>query len=112
MDRSGASRAGMPWTAEEDRALRKALQTGASLAALARTHQRTEVAIRMRAMLYASELVDDGKLTMEEASRRLGVAVAEFERFRRERKGRDRDYMPILEEIRDLLRTLVARKGA
>lgn len=113
------ARAGLKWSDEEDKLLMNQAFSKLSLKEIAKDHQRTISSIKSRILLHAMEYLD--KKSLEEVSEMINLPVEEIVMFQEKRSKRqltklpsqntnltsDDKYMPILVEIRDLLKQLV-----
>lgn len=116
------SRAGMIWTAEEDKELMLRVYADVPLDELAKMHRRTVTGVKARVMQNALEMMDKEGLGIEETSQRVHISKDDLMEYkiRRDAKAatqrmnanrpRDDKYMHILEQIRDLLIVIAAKK--
>jgi transposase len=118
------SRAGQRWTDEENALLMEHVSKGTSVDEMTKVFQRTSNALSIRLSDKALKQMKETGITMDEAAKQYGVTTQDLEK-RQTRKQEDRvrtrkatttkpvaganalEYMPILVEIRDMLRVLV-----
>ena len=124
-----SKRAGTRWTDEEDAQLIARAKKGMALERIAEEHQRSVKGVRYRLMAHAVDLMREKGLTMEEAGKQMGgIFAKDIEGYMREQDekrltGRramngeasptpvaNDELMDLIRDIRDLLRTIVAKK--
>lgn len=101
-------RAYMLWSENEDSELMLRATSGMKLEDIAKAHQRTINAIKIRIMSNALKMMKDKKsMTLEEVSKYIYIPIKDLENYQSKIKKEENDkYMTILIEIRDLLKKL------
>ena len=123
-------RAGLKWTIEENERLMNRARKGRTITEIARKHQRTCSAIKLRIYDNAKELIDSGLHSIEEVCDMLHIQQSELEAHiaKKDKKKKSKEDEKItktttdhisnthccnnqvLYEIRDLLKLLVDAK--
>ena len=93
------------WTKDEDEQLRKRIAEGLTITQLAKEHQRTSIAVKLRVLKFVLAEIKEGILTPEQAAKRYPVSPEDVTMFQEQEDTRKANTQK-KKELKQAIKTL------